>query len=221
MHLSNNKYKQCTSCKEWLLENLDNFSKRNKDSEAFITVCRNCRNKYWKEYYRKNKEKALEYAKNQRLKKAIELKQYHKKYYATNKEYIINREKNRYYRNREKILLRIKEKRISNKELYSLKDRVSKQKRRAREKNANGRFTADELKKLKLLQENKCLWCGVELDDKYHVDHIIPLSKGGTNYIHNLAITCSACNLSKGNKLLKDWKNRPSNNYGRLEDVSL
>jgi len=34
-----------------------------------------------------------------------------------------------------------------------------------------------------------------------HVDHIVPVSKGGPTRPSNLAIACSACNLSKSNKM--------------------
>jgi hypothetical protein len=35
----------------------------------------------------------------------------------------------------------------------------------------------------------------------FHVDHIIPISKGGTNNINNLRLTCPKCNLSKKEKI--------------------
>lgn len=34
-----------------------------------------------------------------------------------------------------------------------------------------------------------------------HCDHLIPLSKGGTDAIENLVWSCENCNLSKGNKI--------------------
>ena len=32
----------------------------------------------------------------------------------------------------------------------------------------------------------------------YHVDHIVPLSKGGEHQEWNLVIACAPCNLAKG-----------------------
>lgn len=37
-----------------------------------------------------------------------------------------------------------------------------------------------------------------------HVDHIIPLSKGGTDDLNNLAWSCQQCNLAKGDKLVDE-----------------
>lgn len=34
----------------------------------------------------------------------------------------------------------------------------------------------------------------------FHVEHILPTSKGGTNDLDNLAWSCGACNLSKSNR---------------------
>ena len=51
-----------------------------------------------------------------------------------------------------------------------------------------------------------CLYCGDPAD---HVDHFIPLSRGGLHVISNLVPACAACNTSKGNKLPNlEWRGR-------------
>jgi 5-methylcytosine-specific restriction endonuclease McrA len=48
-----------------------------------------------------------------------------------------------------------------------------------------------------------CKYCGKELTlEEATVDHIIPLSKGGTNRWHNKVLACSPCNAKKGDKIL-------------------
>jgi len=49
------------------------------------------------------------------------------------------------------------------------------------------------------LRENACAICGAT--ERLEVDHIIPLSLGGSNDIDNLQILCKVCNIQKGNKL--------------------
>ena len=50
----------------------------------------------------------------------------------------------------------------------------------------------------------KCCICGRTAKEdgvKLHIDHIIPVSKGGTNDVSNLRTLCQDCNLGKSNKL--------------------
>jgi 5-methylcytosine-specific restriction protein A len=53
-----------------------------------------------------------------------------------------------------------------------------------------------------VLRENpRCVRCGVTADESVlHVDHILPLAKGGSNDPGNLQVLCRECNLGKGSK---------------------
>lgn len=62
----------------------------------------------------------------------------------------------------------------------------------------NGTFTLEEWKNLCSKYGNRCLRCGE--DKKLTVDHIIPISLGGSNTIDNLQPLCDFCNKSKGAK---------------------
>lgn len=72
---------------------------------------------------------------------------------------------------------------------------------RARKRNAYGCITAGEWKALKRKYNNICLCCGRD-DVKLTLDHIIPLSKGGSNVIENAQPLCLSCNSSKGAKII-------------------
>jgi hypothetical protein len=50
--------------------------------------------------------------------------------------------------------------------------------------------------------EGKCHHCAGQLlyDEPWHIDHVIPLSKGGSNDKSNLVLSCVRCNLEKGSK---------------------
>lgn len=49
-----------------------------------------------------------------------------------------------------------------------------------------------------------CRYCGKKATDGeiMHVDHILPISKGGTDNIDNLCTSCEECNLGKTNKII-------------------
>jgi len=52
---------------------------------------------------------------------------------------------------------------------------------------------------------HQCAYCGCA-DGPFHIDHVTPLSRGGSNAIDNLKVACWGCNLSKGCKTLSDWE---------------
>ena len=51
-----------------------------------------------------------------------------------------------------------------------------------------------------------CVYCGA--DKPLEGDHIVPLSRGGSNALTNLATACRPCNLSKGSSTLEEWRAR-------------
>lgn len=78
-------------------------------------------------------------------------------------------------------------------------------KRRTLETGAGGSYTAQDVQRLLESQGRKCFYCDVELS-KWHVDHFIPIAKGGSSDPSNLRISCAFCNQSKGSKLPWEWK---------------
>ena len=70
--------------------------------------------------------------------------------------------------------------------------------RRVRKNNAEGSHTIGEWELLKKQYGFKCPSCGKkELDIKLTQDHIIPLFKGGSDYIENIQPLCRSCNSKK------------------------
>ena len=40
----------------------------------------------------------------------------------------------------------------------------------------------------------------------FHIDHVIPVSKGGSNHDDNLCVACAPCNLKKSAKVGGEWR---------------
>lgn len=71
--------------------------------------------------------------------------------------------------------------------------------RRARKASAEGHYSKDDVSGLIERQCGRCAGCGSA--KKLEVDHIVPLSKGGTNWPSNLQMLCRSCNAKKGSTL--------------------
>lgn len=92
--------------------------------------------------------------------------------------------------------------RTSNPEKHAAKER----RRRARTRGVDGSHTADDIVAIYQRQKGRCLNCTGDLSESgYHVDHIEPLVRGGSNGPENLQLLCPPCNLSKGAKCPIEW----------------
>ena len=78
--------------------------------------------------------------------------------------------------------------------------------RAARVRNNGGRHTKKQVLDLYNQQGGTCCWCKTSIEDKYHIDHIIPVSKGGSSNIDNLCLACPKCNQLKGDLLPSEWE---------------
>lgn len=140
-----------------------------------------------------------------------------RQYRIANKEKISERRKNDHERKREydlelnkKWYQNNKEKHLNDIKLWRRKNKdkatIIINNYRARKAKAGGTFTKEDIDKKLSYQNNLCWWCDKEMNKKYSIDHIIPLSRGGSNYPDNIVICCISCNASKGNKLPNEWK---------------
>ena len=78
------------------------------------------------------------------------------------------------------------------------------------------RFTRGQLDSIYRRSDEKCLHCGQGFrrdqygghHNQWNVDHIVPRSLGGPDWVDNLAVSCVPCNQSKGNKFTSiDFRN--------------
>jgi 5-methylcytosine-specific restriction endonuclease McrA len=69
---------------------------------------------------------------------------------------------------------------------------------KARRRGASGSFTPEQWNEKMEACGGRCVKCGSS--ESIEIDHIIPISKGGTNNIENLQPLCRRCNASKGNR---------------------
>jgi len=142
-----------------------------------------------------------------------------KKRHEANPEY--NKKLNQKFKERNRKKLSEKQKKYYKKNIEKVKEykqkyyltengrtliRIAGIKRRALKKaTSDGTINKDSLFKLFNEQDGKCFYCGGKLDfnikRSVHLDHYIPISKGGTHTIGNVVWSCSKCNLEKSAKM--------------------
>ena len=133
-------------------------------------------------YYSENRERLLEVMKAYRLQNRPAINAKVRQWQDENREHV--RKKNmEWYR--------------KNPELVADHQRL----RRARLFGAEGNHSHEDINKLWEVQKNTCACCRKKITRKNaHIDHIIPLALGGSNFATNLQLLCAFCNISKGAK---------------------
>lgn len=134
-----------------------------------------------KDYYENNKDILNAKTKKWRESNVNHIKEYEARYRGAHKERRKITSSNHQKTNKEKY-------RIYNKNRYSLRKRH------------NGRLSHGLAEKLYKLQKGKCPCCRLPLGKDYHMDHVMPLSLGGSNTDDNIQLLRKTCNLQKNAK---------------------
>jgi hypothetical protein len=86
--------------------------------------------------------------------------------------------------------------------------------KRIRKAQAEGSHTVEQWKLLKSFFDC-CPKCGQVA--RFTRDHIIPLAKGGTDYIDNIQVLCRSCNSSKNDVFAVDYRPQPARYWAWVE----
>lgn len=108
-----------------------------------------------------------------------------------------------YYQENHLIIKERRKNRIKNGSIIS---RVHCMNTRAKKSSSNGTIKRKEIEELFLIQKGFCKICGCSIAAAYEIDHIIPLSKEGSNTIDNIQLLCQSCNRHKSNKISDEYK---------------
>ena len=80
------------------------------------------------------------------------------------------------------------------------KCKIQKKNEKAKRRGAEGSFNKNDIEQILKQQKHKCAVCKCCIKTKFHVDHIKPIARGGSNDRKNLQILCPPCNMKKGAK---------------------
>jgi 5-methylcytosine-specific restriction endonuclease McrA len=149
-----------------------------------------------KKWYEDNKDAANAKAKIYRLENKEKKALADKRWSAANRDKTRAASKRWRERNPEKAKLV----RLNNEAKHPFRARLKQQKRRERIKE-NGLFLVTQQDAQRLLSGG-CFYCG---GSSAHIDHVVPVARGGSHSIGNLVGACQKCNQSKGSKFITEW----------------
>jgi 5-methylcytosine-specific restriction endonuclease McrA len=193
--------RRCSKCGNEYPTTTEYFHRDKSTADGWTTWCKPCR-KIW---YRANRERAIAAdklwaknnpektsAKRRRYNQSEKGKEYFRRWREANRKRLRGYEKAYFARNPGVRTAKTNDYRRRNPDIV----RVHAHKRRVREQTGAGVTQADIAAQL-ARQRGLCRWCSAQLGSSYHVDHVIPLSRGGENTPANVVIACPSCNNHK------------------------
>ena len=178
----------------------DKYNVDVKMRTGYSSNCRDCCKKIGLNHYYKNHQLISE--RRKRL------------YHADPQKYIEQRVKSQ---------ARYPEKALERARAYRLKrpgfSKIINHTRRARMIAAPGVFTNEDIQKIFHRQRGRCFWCDEKTGQKFVVDHVIPVARGGANYPENLVVSCRSCNSRKSNKYPTEWFYGPTGRSEYIEKI--
>lgn len=210
------KCKACQSAyaKQHRANNKERLRERQKESKRRSNIKnREKIREYNLRYRAENRERVIALCKRWRTENADQVREYRKRYYAQNRERVLAAFKRWSSENRERRCEYSRQYRIAN--LEAVKERARRwckahpdlvvqyaTRRRIRLANAEGSHTHQEWLAVVWAQQFCCAHCGsYELLTR---DHIVPITKGGSDYISNIQGLCRSCNSRKKDKMPDD-----------------
>lgn len=183
--------KRCSACGE--VKSLDAFNRDRSKPLGHRSHCRACQREHQRAWREANRDRYREYQ-----------REYHRTWREANRD-----------RRREYVRTWYAANRDHRREYYAANQdrwREYSHRRRARKRAATvEEFTpADVYAWWEELGAYNCFWCDLPFteDDRIHVDHVWPLSRGGHHAVRNLVPTCERCNQAKHASLPHEFAER-------------
>jgi len=202
--------KQCSKCGE--TKSTCEFGKNRKHKDGLRSQCKTCTAEANKIYRDSHLEQIAFNKKRYNDAHRKQIAAHGRRYYETHRKQIAAYAKRWYEENRERDAENSKryreshreEKRECERRRYAENPEVSAAKARTRRARIAGAAVEDlDIQEVFDYWGPMCAYCGST--DDLTLDHIVPLSQGGSHSFDNLCVACRSCNASKGAKKLIEW----------------
>ena len=178
-------------------------------ADGHFNKCKSCVKARAQKYQRANLEQYAQYEKARanlphriearrkyREEHKEQISEYKKRWAAENEDSVSASRRKHYERNRNEVIARSNKWAESNPEKARQAKTDNLRKRRAARHSSRGNFIVAKFKELCERYGNKCLACG-DTEAVLEADHVVPLTKGGSDNISNIQPLCGSCNRKK------------------------
>jgi 5-methylcytosine-specific restriction endonuclease McrA len=193
-------FRKCTKCQQIKPATSEYFDYRDAKCGTLHAECKPCKAERWQKHLQENPQ----YWHNWYQERAEHVKASVREYYQEHTGERIAYRKKYYLEHREECLAKVSIYKRTHRGAYT----ALQHKRNAMKNGVPGTHTDKDIQDQYKRQKGKCYYCSCKLGKQrgdYTVDHVIPISRGGSNAPSNLVITCPSCNFSKHNKLPHEW----------------
>ncbi|SRR6266581_3160340 len=187
---------QCRTCQRdypYSHEFFHRYTDR-KGRKKLHTRCKVCAIKIAADWYLANKKRVSEWGRRYNIEHREARQRYQRKWVLKNPDYEVRDGIRRWQR--------------ANPEKVRQQRKRGFQARRARMVGAAGKLTSSDLRAIYTMQSGRCFYCLTTLGNHYHVDHKVPLCRGGSNAPTNICCACASCNLTKGKMTEVEFRER-------------
>lgn len=162
-------------------------------------LCKKC---YNAQYSEKHRDEINKYHRERYEREAEKIKAQKTEWRLANREEYLKRRRKYQKENSVMLAEKCKEYRIANPVIVA----QGKTRYRSRKKE-NGIFIRTEKDRIRQLARQRycCFYCNIKMSI-IHEEHVIPISRGGRDSVGNIVYACPACNHSKNNKYIVEWK---------------
>jgi hypothetical protein len=169
--------KTCNVCKRQLPATTEYFYTK-KGQKSFCYRCKECKNKYKREWLAKNPDKQKRDREQAKL------------WDRTHKEAKSKRDSLRWLR-------------LKDNEEFRKRKRIDRKRRELKKRSLESTFTSKDWELCLQHFNNKCAYCGEE--NQLVQDHFVPIVKGGAYTVDNIVPACILCNQRKNALDFCEW----------------
>lgn len=201
--------KKCSKCRE--LKDESEFNKHVRCKDGLESCCRFCKS------VNRDKERAKELSAAWRAANPERAKANRDAWLSKHPEVLTRSQRNWRINHKERVQEYTRKYRASHRDAIKKrtnqyrnrnKDKVKHWRalRKYRERGAPGSHSHVEWLEKCSLSSWLCFYCGTLLDQKTVTrDHVVPISRGGSNDIDNIVPCCSSCNSKKKDKAIEEF----------------